>query len=148
MLLFVDLFLKEVFCKGREYQWPRPRCCPRCSHCRVWGHGFVDRCFDTFHKTLLVKRYRCPQCHCVITCRPSSHFSHIQAPKKQIRHSICSRIEKGRWAPGLSSSRQRHWLANLKRKARAYLTDCWDKGLLCAYDFLLAVGHIPVSSAI
>jgi hypothetical protein len=108
----------------------------------------VERFFDTFWQALLIKRFRCPNCGCVLTCRPSTHFSRIQSSKATVRHSLSERLSKNRWPAGNSSPRQRHWLVNLKRKARAYLTDRWEGGLLAAYDRLVDMGHIPVSCTV
>jgi len=148
MLHFVSVHLKEVFEQGTNFKWPRPACCPRCNHYKVWGHGFVSRLFDSFASTFLIKRFRCPDCGCVITCRPSTHFSRIQADKTVVRHSLSNRLTIGRWSEGISSSRQRHWLFNLQRKAKARLSDVWRQGLMAAYDRLLELGYVPVSRSI
>lgn len=148
MLHFVSVHLKEVFEQGIGFQWPRPACCPLCNHYKVWGHGYVERFFDSFAGVFFVKRFRCPTCGCVITCRPSTHFRRIQAAKTFVRHSLSKRLSKGRWDARVCSSRQRHWLSNLKRKASALLNDLWRQGLMAAYDRLLELGHIPVSCSI
>lgn len=148
MLHFVDVILKDVFEKGRNYQWPEPSCCPRCQYYKVWGHGFVERIFDHFSLLLLVKRFRCNNCGCVICCRPASHFDRIQASSETIKARLTHRIMCGRWPFGVPTSRQRHWLTNLKRKVLAHfgIVDIGD--LLAAYDKLIALGHIPVSCSV
>ena len=148
MLHFVDVILKHVFDKGRNYQWPKPSCCPRCQHYKVWGHGFVERFFDYFSSSLPVKRFRCNNCGCVICCRPASHFDRVQSSSKSIKARLAHRIIQGRWPPGISNSRQRHWLANLKRKIFAHFGIMDNLDLLPAYDRLLALGHVPVSCSI
>lgn len=144
MLLFVDVLLKDVFEQGRDFQWPTPACCPNCSHYKVWRHGFVERFFDLFAKALLIRRFRCPQCRCVICCRPASHFSRIRASKIFIRECLSMRLLSGRWPPGSSLSRYRHWLSNLKRKTVAHFGMECTHDLLAAYDSLLMQGHLPV----
>ena len=145
MLHFVDVILKDVLDKGHNFQWPRPSCCPRCQHYKVWGHGFVERFFDYFSSSLSVKRFRCNNCGCVICCRPASHFDRVQLSSKSIKTRLAHRITQGRWPPGIATSRQRHWLANLKRKVLAHFGIIDSRELLTAYDSLLALGHIPVS---
>lgn len=145
MLHFVDVLLKDVLEQGRKYPWPKPSRCPRCDHYQVWGHGFVDRFFDFLADALLIKRFRCPHCRCVICCRPASHFSRIQASKETVKDNLFARISTGRWPLGLLTPRQRHWLANLKRKALAYFGVNQIHGLIAAYDRLIAAGHVPIS---
>ncbi|NOY53666.1 MAG: hypothetical protein GXP58_08600 [Deltaproteobacteria bacterium] len=74
----------------------RPGSCPRCHSDRLWGHGFVERLFDGFSVPLLIRRYRCSLCGCIITLRPDSHFPRIQAPKEEIRSALSHRIATGR----------------------------------------------------
>lgn len=148
MLHFVDVILKDVFDKGHNFKWPKPSSCPRCRHYKVWGHGFVERFFDCFSSSLLVKRFRCNKCGCVICCRPASHFSRIQSSSKSIKARLAHRIAHGRWPPGIATSRQRHWLANLKRQVLARFGVVVFGDLLTAYDKLLAFGHIPVSCSV
>jgi hypothetical protein len=146
MLLFVDVALKDIFEQGRNYQWPTPSCCPRCNHYKVWRHGFVERFFDLFTTALFIRRFQCPQCRCVICYRPESHFSRIQATRLFVRQSLANRLSSGRWPPTHSTSRCRHWLVNLKRKAVAYFGMRFAPDLIAAYDRLLGLGHVPISS--
>ena len=148
MILFVTIILKDVFDLGRNFDWPRPEKCPRCEYHKVWGHGFVSALFDEFDVPLLLKRYRCPDCGCVITLRPDSHFSRFQASIKTIRSSISRKINIKRWLPDVSTSRQRYWFNNLKKRVAAYLTGDWDKGLIAAFDHLSEINLMPVSSII
>ncbi len=148
MLHFVDVILKDVFDQGRNFQWPRPSHCPRCHHYTVWGHGFVERFFDHFLSSLLVKRFRCNQCGCIICCRPATHFNRIQTSCRDIKARLTHRIMCGRWPPGIQTSRQRHWLANLKRKILAHFGVTAIKDLLSGYDNLLCRGHVPVSYSV
>ena len=147
MLHFVDVILKDVFDQGRDYKWNKPSHCPRCFHCSVWGHGFVDRIFDHFTAPLLIKRFRCDRCGCIICCRPTSHFRRIQASVSSIKVFLRHRLAHGRWLSHTPHSRQRHWLRNLKRKILAHfgLIDIGD--LLEGYEKLLKLGQIPVSSS-
>ena len=148
MLHFVDVVLKDVFEQGRDYKWIPPIHCPRCLHCKVWGHGFVDRIFDHFTTPLAIKRFRCNLCGCIICCRPNSHFDRIQASIATIKIFLSHRITEGRWPTPAPHSRHRHWLRNLKRKILAHF-GMFDPGdLLKGYERLLEHGQIPVSSSI
>lgn len=143
MILFVDVNLKEVSLLGKNYPWQKPAVCPRCLQSHVWGHGFSDTIFDGFLKTLLMKRFRCPACGCVMKCRPRSHFSRIQTAINTIRSHLSGRIETGRW-PG-SPERGRYWLSALKRQTLARLGLAWQNRLLEAFDRIYRLGIVPVS---
>ncbi len=148
MIQFVAVILKELFDQGRNFSWDRPPKCPKCDSFKVWGHGFVPAYFDFFDAPLLLKRYRCPDCGGVITMRPASHFSGFQASRTTIRFALQHRTNHGKWPPGLSSARMRHWLSNLKRQIKAHLPHIWKSGLMISYDHLLGMGRIPVSRSI
>jgi len=146
MILFVPVKLKEIFEKGKEYPWEKPKRCPVCKSCRVWGHGFVTACFDGFSEPLFIKLYRCDDCHSVIRIRPAGYFSRFQASIEIIKRSISSKIEEGKWLSGISRTRQNHWFRAFCRKMKAYF------GLVPlkpdAFNRLLKEGTIPVSRAI
>jgi hypothetical protein len=147
MVLFIEANLDEINDKGRNYLWTRPDNCPRCLNYKVWGHGFVEACFDGFNNPLLLKRYRCPICGCVICYRPITHFKRFQAPIQTIRDCISYRLNTGRWPNGLPRSRQGHWLRALKKRVIAFLGNTWSC-LIDAFDHLIKIGQIPVSRSI
>lgn len=146
MIQFIPINLKKLFKQGRRYKWERPEKCPRCGHYKIWGHGFAARLFDGFVAPLLLKCYRCPGCGLVITLRPDTHFAGFQASIETIRSKLSYRISRGRWPPGLSTSRQRHWLSNLRRKIKAYLTQMWAGSEMAAFELFLSRGQVPVSA--
>ena len=148
MIIFVSVVLKKIFEQGRAYAWERPATCCRCNHYKVWSHGFVERLFDGFDTSALLKCYRCPNCGCVITLRPDSHFTRIQTSKETIRSSLYCRLETGRWPPGTSFPRQRHWLKNLRRRIKALLTEVWSHGEIAAFDYFISIDQTPVGSSI
>ena len=143
MILPVSVFLNEINRCGRNYNWKKPSCCPRCHSVRVWGHGFVAAYFDGYDECLFLRRYRCPDCKCVIRMKPQGYFRRFRTPIDTIRSCIFHRLLNGSWPVGHCGSRQRHWLSALKRKAVAFF-GC-DSDLLIAFDTLCALGHIPVS---
>ena len=148
MVIFFPVILKQLFHLGRLYPWPKPDHCPRCGSHRLWGHGFVAAYFDGFNQPFSLKRYRCPNCKCVLRLRPSGYFKRFQSSILTIRLSILHKTKAGRWLPGLSRSRQCHWLRSLCKRIKAYLTDTWNRGAVAAFDYFLIKGQTPVSRAI
>ena len=148
MIIFISTLLKDIFKQGRNFPWPMPAVCPRCGCSKVWGHGYVSAWFDGFSEALLLKRYRCPCCGCVIRMRPDSHFSRFQASIHNIRSTLSTRIKTGRWPPDQSGPRPGHWLRSLKRKAFALLDNRWKGDLIKAFDHLVIQNHNPVSRSI
>jgi len=148
MIQFVDVVLKVIFSQGRNFLWQRPSECPRCANWKVWGHGHVQCNFEGFSVPLWLKRYRCPECGCIIQMRPSSHFSRFQSSREVIRSVLAQRITHGKWPPGQFSGRMRYWLRNLRRQIRAHLTEKWKSGLMKGFDHLAAMGRVPVSRSI
>ena len=149
MIYFVPVLLKDIFEQGKNYAWVKPKVCPRCGHYKVWGHGFTARYFHGFAHCLYLKCYRCPLCRIIITLRPDTHFSQIRSSRETIRFHLAQRLNKGRWpCSPLSRSCLRHWLTNLARQTLVHLGNDWKGGLLAAFDWLLAMGKIPVSKII
>lgn len=149
MIYFVSVLLKDIFVQGKKYPWVKPAICPCCNQYNLWGHGFTARFFHGFPQCLYLKCYRCPGCKRIITLRPDTHFSRIHSSKETIRSHLEQRLNNGRWPPStLSRSCLRHWHTNLARQKLAHLTDSWKKGLLAAFDRLVALGKTPVSRLI
>lgn len=148
MILPVAVILKEIYEKGRDYLWPRPEVCPNCKGGRPWGHGFVLAYFDGFKAGLLLRRYRCPHCGCIIRLKPQGYFDRFQSSIETIRSTIRDLLLEKRRPCGLFRTRQAHWLSALKRKARAYFGDPFEHRLLSAFDRLIEMGKVPVSRSI
>jgi hypothetical protein len=144
MILSVPAKLKEIYEKGRKYLWPRPQSCPCCHGSRLWGHGYVAAYFDDFVEALFVRRYRCPECGCVIRLKPEGIWKRFRASIETIRSCIRHRIETGHYLPLCSRTRQGHWLRALKRKASAYGGDTLSHDLVEAFERLAKMGKIPV----
>ena len=147
LILLVEVCVKMIFEMGREFPWPRPSRCPRCKG-RVWGHGFVQACFDGFVEPLWLRRYRCPDCGMVMRMRPEGYFSRFQTSVAEIRSRLSQRIRSGRWPPGLSHRRQGHWMRALKRRVFAYFGVSWMERLMEGFEWLWGRGQIPVSRSI
>lgn len=148
MIVSVIVSIKEIVAKGRDFPWPRPEVCPRCHGHRVWGHGFVAAFFDGFADEALLRRYRCPDCRCVLRLRPSGFFKRFQASIETIRDCIVYRLANSRWPKAISHTRQGHWLRSLYRKTLAYFGQGWKDRLLEGFDYLVRMDEIPVSRRI
>jgi hypothetical protein len=144
MIFSVLVSIKDIVAKGRDFPWPRPICCPRCEGRRLWYHGFVTAFFDGFSEEVTLRRYRCPECRCVLRARPSDYFPRFQTSIETIRSSIAHRLETGRWPPGASRSRQGHWLRSLSRRVCAYFGQGWSNRLLESFDEFALRGRNPV----
>jgi hypothetical protein len=108
----------------------------------------VWACFDGYHQVFALKRYRCPDCGCVVRLRPRGYFRRFQASIVSIRSSIISKTVENRWIGGIGRTRQRQWLSALLKKVKAHLTDAWSQGPVAGFDRLLQMGQIPVSRSI
>jgi len=148
MIVSVDVSIKEIVLKGRDFPWSRPVACPRCEGNRIWGHGFVPALFDGSVGEVLLRRYRCPDCHCVLRLRPSGYFKRFQAAIETIRDRLNYRLVNNRWPEGISHTRQGHWLRSLYKKTVAVLGQGWKGCLLKGFDHLMRMGEIPVSRRI
>ena len=135
----INLLLKLL----KDHVWPRPDCCPKCGNSKVWGHGFVNSSFDFSRETVPLKRYRCPNCGCVIRLRPEGYFNRFQASVDTIRRSIHSVVATGKAIKDISRQRQRHWFSSLERRASALLGMGAD--LIQAFEKLIADGVVPVA---
>ncbi len=148
MIVKVKADIKQIFKLGKKFKWQKPVKCRQCGEATLWGHGFVLSFFDGFGQGLLLKRYRCPYCHTVYKLKPFGYFNKFQANIKTIFSSILSRINKGRYLPGLSWSRQHFWFTALKRNIIAYLSNTWNKGITAGFFKLFRMGKIPVTRSI
>ena len=148
LIISVAVKIKELLKKKRDYPWPRPEVCVRCGASKVWGHGFVTAWFDGFNEALDLRRWRCPACGCVIRMKPCGYFKNFQASIETIRSRISHRLKTGRWPPGLSHTRQGHWLRALIKNVHSFLGNQWKGRLIEAFDRLLEMGMIPVTRSI
>ncbi len=148
MILNVNVDFKKLCELGRGYPWKKPKSCLCCESNRLWGHGYVPGYFDGYDDEIYLKRYRCPDCGCLIKLRPKNYFKRFQASIETIRASISSKEENNQWLSDISRTRQNYWYRALIRKIQAYLTNTWKKGILNAFDFLVKQGTIPVSRSI
>ena len=148
MIVFFSLNLKQISQDTKNYKWPRPKCCDRCHHSKVWSHGFVSMIFEGFANALRMRRYRCPCCGCIIRLRPLDYFKGHQSTSDVIRKTLTARLHNGHWPQDCEPSRSRHWLRALKHNAAAILGEGALVDLIAAYDQLVKLGRVPVTRAI
>jgi len=148
MIIFILASIKEIVEHGRDFPWPRPPACPRCDGRRVWCHGFVTAFFDGFDEHVILRRYRCPDCRCVMRLRPKGYFERVQASIDTIRSCIAFRLEHSRWPSGGSRQRQGHWLRSLTRRVCAWFGQEWSNRFLEGFDGLVRMNLNPVSRSI
>jgi hypothetical protein len=79
---------------GKQFCWKKPDSCPECGSMRLWGHGFVLRQFVGFAQGLWMKRYRCPDCHAVHTCRPEQFLPGMQYPIQTQKSSLEAKLSR------------------------------------------------------
>lgn len=124
---------------GKLYPWPRPGWCPRCGGRRLWGHGYVPRYFDDLPEPLWIKRWRCPDCGAVHTCRPDSHWRRFLAPITVILTSLAGKLAGFPWRKNESRQRQQYWY-------RGYVIQSRFDGLPPAVIDTLRVASIVIAT--
>jgi hypothetical protein len=98
LILYFSVDVKTLFEKGKDYQWEKPEICPKCKGNRLWSHGFVQRYFEGLTNALWVKKYRCPDCESVHTCRPEGFFKKFIYSVNTISSCLKSKIEDYLWS--------------------------------------------------
>jgi hypothetical protein len=119
LILYSSVELSEIFALKKLYPWITPEMCPECEGNRLWGHGYVARCFDGFPTVIWLKRYRCPDCGAVHTMRPDTHYRRIQAPRVIVLLCVMVWLVLGRWRKLTLASRwrQKYWYEGFLKQA-------------------------------
>jgi hypothetical protein len=132
MILLVKITIEELSKNGKDHKWEK--CfCDKC-HRNMWGHGFTLRYFSEILDGIYLKRYRCPDCCCVVTVRPEGYWQGIRSSIQSIYEALKSRLN-GYWQSGFPRQRGLHWLkkfvslAKMENQASlpSYLTHCFFK---------------------
>lgn len=63
---------------------------------------------------LLMKRFRCPDCSSVHTCRPEDFLKGLRFSAEVISDCLSSKIEKDRWLSSAVRQNQQHWYRRLR----------------------------------
>lgn len=117
LILHFAVDVKRLVEEGKDYPWPRPHRCPRCQGSRLWGHGYVFRYFEGISEGLWMKRFRCPDCKAVHTCRIQEFYRGFHYSRLSILLSLLSKIIHGRWLRCLSRQVQQYWYRGLRFQA-------------------------------
>jgi len=148
MIIFVEASLKQIFKLKEKFPWPRPKKCAKCNAFKVWKHGFDSVYFDGFPSSLVIRRFRCPNCGSVFRMRPAGYFPRFQASIKTIQASIIIKLCSARWLGNINRTRQCHWYNALKRKMSAHFGDDSKKNPIAAFDYFVLKGITPVSRSL
>ena len=120
MIIFYEVALTEIASQQKKYPWQPPDKCLRCEGSTLWGHGFVLRYFNQSPEGIYLKRWRCPACSLIITCRPSTYWRRFQESIKGIFEAIVNRVRRSRWPPWVSRQRGGYWLRRLLENAKLH----------------------------
>jgi hypothetical protein len=105
---------------GKQFRWKKPESCPECGSSRLWGHGFALRNFVGFALGLLMKRYRCPDCHAVHTCRPEQFLPGMQYPVQTQRASLEAKLADQPFIRSVPRQIQQHWWKTFTIRSRKF----------------------------
>jgi len=119
MIIFCDVSIIDIKNQGKNFKWKRPTC----STCKskTWGHGFVFRFFNGLAKAIYIKRWICPCCKKVFTCRPNYYWQRYQESVSNIFEYLLYRVKHQKWPPEVSRQRGGHWLSKLIKNAKINL---------------------------
>lgn len=147
MVIFVNVDVKQLANLGKDFPWQKPSRCPRCQS-PLWWHGFVLAYFSFLKEGVYLKRLRCPTCGGIHRIRPNGYWKYFQSTIQSIFETISQKVKQGRWRPDLPRSRQLQWFRRFRKQVLMVLGLQYSGGLLKAFEKLLTLGFIPVSSVI
>lgn len=120
MILSCNVSLQTLATRQKKYPWQRPAQCPGCQGATLWGHGFVSRYFNGHSGPIFLKRWRCPHCPIVITCRPATYWRRFQESISGIFEALMARAKGARWPPWVPRQRGGYWLRLLLENAKLH----------------------------
>jgi hypothetical protein len=77
--------------------------------------------------------------------RPTGYLPRFQASIQTIRSSIVRKVTKQKWLLVTDRTRQQHWFRGLVRRAKAFLGNTWENGLVKAFDHFISNKINPVT---
>lgn len=114
LVLHFPVDVKVLYELGKRYPWPKPAKCPWCGSVRLCGHGYRERYFEGFVEWLWVKRFRCPDCKAVHTCRPCGFLKGLRYCAEVVCSCLLRKITEGRWVKGIARQNQQYWYRCLR----------------------------------
>jgi hypothetical protein len=146
MVLASEVSVNELVEQGKDFPWNRPHC-PHCG-ARCWWHGFVLAFFSMIPAGVFIRRCRCPHCRSVHRLKPVGYVRRFRWTLAQMRSSIETRQETGRFAKGVAPRETvRRWWRSLARVIAKELGISFPGPRLAGFDLLLSQGRNPVSMA-
>jgi hypothetical protein len=77
--------------------------------------------------------------------RPAGYLPRFQASIQTIRSSIIYKVIQQKWLSSPDRTRQQHWFRGLVRKAKAFLGNTWERGMVKAFDHFVSHKMNPVT---
>jgi hypothetical protein len=108
MIFRYKITVTELAKAGKNFNW-LPHQCEKCQR-KMWGHGYVARYFSGHCNQIYLKRYRCPDCHSVVTARPEAYWTRLRSSVQAIYDAIRERLQIGKWPDTCPRQRGGHWL--------------------------------------
>jgi hypothetical protein len=146
LVLHVVVDVQSLVELGKKYPWPRPTRCLSCSSSRLWGHGYVQRYFESIVAPLWVKRLRCPDCCTVYTLRPDLFPQRFRYSLLTILSSLFRKITNGVWLSSLPRQNQQYWFTGLRlqsvRSRNIFPPD------MATVNEIVSSGFIPASHSL
>jgi hypothetical protein len=114
LVLHFSIDVKVLHKLGKKYLWPKPERCPVCGSFQLWGHGYASRYFEQYVEPLWVKRFRCPGCFAIHTCRPAGFLQGIRHSACGVYECLLSKIRNNRWLRAVARQNQQYWYRMLR----------------------------------
>jgi len=134
------LFWRIYHIRLRGTGWPEG---PDVEGLRLWGHGYVRRYFEGFTSGLWMKRYRCPDCEGVHTCRPEEFYRGFHYSIVSILLALLSKVTRNRWLRSVSRQAQQYWWRGFRFQA-SWRCNRRHPGLEALRE-LLRLGCVPAT---
>jgi hypothetical protein len=144
MIIYIqNINVKEIIKLGKKYPWKRPERCPVCMDTRLWGHGYVCRYLEKCEQLVYLKRYRCPDCRSVHTCRPGEYWKGFFYSIQSIIRSLIHKIRYNSYLTDISRQVQSYWYKGLMFQISRYKNI--KRPLLSDLYKLIKMNIIPVT---
>jgi hypothetical protein len=117
----------------------------------VWGHGYVLRYFDNYSEGFWMKRWRCPDCGAVHTCRPDTHWRRFWTSIAAIVLALAGILGSEPNQPPTSRQNRQYWRRGYRIQSLVLglpgstVRELMDEGIIAATHSLTdrAIRHWP-----
>lgn len=114
MILYIEINLENLKHLGKNFSWINPNKCPSCNHFKLWGHGYVQRYFNDEPESYWIKRYKCPQCKRIHTCRPLTHYRRFQNSKIIMLGFLFLYFLLGKYPGKHTRQKEQYWIKGFR----------------------------------